>query len=76
MSQYAVEAAMGRLICDEAFRSDFRKNPGATAERAGLRLTPVELASLRTVSLGAIERLAASVDDRIRRAGEDQSPAA
>jgi|AMFO01.1.fsa_nt_gi hypothetical protein len=73
MSQFAVEAAMGRLICDDSFRSDFRRNPKVAAERAGLELTAVELASLRSVSIGALERLAASLDDRIRRA-EDEIP--
>ncbi|RMD84627.1 MAG: putative modified peptide [Candidatus Dadabacteria bacterium] len=71
MSQCAVEAAMGRLICDDAFRAAFRKDPEAALARAGLKLTAIEFASLRKVSLTSIERLASVLDGRIRRAGEE-----
>ncbi len=70
MSQYAVEAAMGRLICDDAFRARFRADPQGAVREAGFDLTAYELAGLRAVNLSALERLAAMLDDRIRRASE------
>ena len=70
MSQRAFEAALGKLICDDAFRREFCEDPEETATRAGFKLTPVELSSLRRVDLDAIEAFVIHVDDRVRRAEE------
>ena len=70
MSQHAVEAAIGKLICDDAFRREFYQDPKGTAIRAGFQLTPVELSSLIKIRIEAVEAFASHVDDRIRRAEE------
>ncbi|MBI4516751.1 MAG: hypothetical protein HY699_13150 [Deltaproteobacteria bacterium] len=68
MSQRAVEAALGKLICDDSFRRDFYQDAEAAAARAGFFLTPIELASLHKIEPEAIEVFVAHVDDRVRRA--------
>ena len=73
LSQKATEAALGRLICDDAFRRAFREDSRATAVRFGLDLTEIELDSLSAISRHLIEGLAERLDDRIRRA--DEGPA-
>lgn len=70
MSQKATEAALGRLICDDAFRRSFYEDPCTAAARYGLDLTEIEMASLRSVSRELIIGLAERLDDRIRRADE------
>ena len=71
MSQRALETALGRLICDEAFRKEFYKDAEGTALRAGFQLTPIELICLHNIELGAIEAFVSHVDDRVRRAAEE-----
>jgi len=70
VSQRATEAALGRLICDDGFRREFFQDAAAAMARLGLYLTEVELDSLRRLSSQTIERIALSLDDRIRRADE------
>lgn len=70
MSQRAFEAALGKLICDDAFRRDFFADPETAATRAGFELTPVEKTSLRKIDPDAIEVFVMCVDDRVRRAEE------
>lgn len=70
MSQRVFEAALGRLICDDAFRREFFEDPEGTMIREGLQLTGVEFGSLCKTSLEAVEAFVAHVDDRVRRAGE------
>jgi hypothetical protein len=70
MSQRAFEAALGKLICDDAFRREFCIDPDAATTRAGLKLTPIELSSLRQMDMEAIEAFVVHVDDRVRRAEE------
>ena len=70
MSQRAFEAALGKLICDDAFRRDFLDDPEMTAMRAGFELTSVERASLRKIDPDALEVFVTYVDDRVRRAEE------
>ena len=72
MSQQALETALGKLICDEAFRRKFYEDAEGAVRRCGLLLTPIELSSLRGIRLSNIESLARHVDDRIRRAEEPQ----
>ncbi len=75
MSQGALEAALGRLICDDTFRRDFYRDAEVAAAQAGFRLTWVELGSLRNIDLQAVERFVTNIDDRIRRAEERLSQA-
>jgi hypothetical protein len=70
MSQRAFEAALGKLICDDAFRREFFEDPDGATARAGFKLTPVELSSLRETDTEALEAFVAHVDDRVRRAEE------
>lgn len=72
MSQQALETALGKLICDEAFRRKFYEDAEGAVRHCGLLLTPIELSSLRGIRLSNIEFLARHVDDRIRRAEEPQ----
>jgi hypothetical protein len=73
VSQKATEAALGRLICDDAFRRSFYEDPRSAAARYGLDLTEIEMNSLRGVSRDLIIGLAERLDDRIRRADEGRS---
>jgi hypothetical protein len=70
VSQQALETALGKLICDDAFRREFFRDAEKAALRVGLRLTPIELTSLRKINAASIESLARVVDDRIRKAEE------
>lgn len=70
MSQGALEAALGKLICDDAFRHEFFVDAERAMVRAGFHLTSIELGSLRKIAPNAIEDFVDHVDDRVRRAGE------
>ena len=70
VSQQALETALGKLICDDAFRREFFRDAEQAALRVGLRLTRIELTSLRKINAASIESLARVVDDRIRKAEE------
>jgi hypothetical protein len=68
-----LEAALGRLLCDDDFRRHFFDNAEIAAAQAGFQLTPVELSSLRKIKPRAIDLLASHLDDRVRRAEEPPS---
>ncbi len=70
MSQRAVEAALGKLICDGTFRSEFHIDAEGAAAQAGFDLSPVELASLHKIDIEALEGFATCVDDRVQRAAD------
>jgi hypothetical protein len=70
VSQRATEAALGRLICDDGFRREFYRDAAAAMARFGLYLTAVEMESLLQLSSHVVDRIAQSLDDRIRRADE------
>lgn len=70
MSQRALEAALGKLVCDDTFRRAFYDDAEVEAARAGFQLTWVELNSLRKISRNALDRFASHLDDRVRRAEE------
>jgi hypothetical protein len=70
MSQPALEAALGKLVCNSSFRSAFHGRPEEAVAREGFELTPVELGSLHKIELDAFETLAAHLDDRVRVAVE------
>ena len=73
MSQRALEAALGKLICDDGFRREFYDDAEGAVARAGFLLTPVELSSLYKIDLEAIEAFVPHVDDRVRRAEENHA---
>ena len=70
MSQKYVEAVIGRLATDEAFRRRFHDNRAAVIVELisqGLRLTAVERAALIDLDDVACERFAERLDPRIQK---------
>jgi len=63
-----MEQALGRLICDDAFRDEFYARPEGALQKLGFQLSRVELTSLRNVDRDLVELLARRLDDRVRRA--------
>ena len=77
MSQRALEAALGKLVCDGGFRSEFFRDPEDAITRAEFDLTSVELSCLFKIGLKAIEAFEMHVDDRVlRAAGPKRAPKA
>jgi hypothetical protein len=72
MSQKALEAALGKLVCDTSFRWAFHRCPEEAVAREGFELTPVELGSLYKIELEALDAFAANIDDRVRHAAESR----
>ncbi len=70
MSQGAFEAALGKVICDDAFRREFYEDAERAVARSSFQLTPEELSSLRKITLKAVERFVRNVDDRVRRVAD------
>jgi len=70
MSQGAFEAALGKVICDDAFRREFYDDPEQAVARVGFQLTFVEFNSLRNIRLTAVEQFLDHIDERVRRADE------
>jgi hypothetical protein len=68
MSQLAVERVLGRLLTDAEFRTAFFVRPVNVSRDLGFDLTPVELAALSCVDVGALRALAAHLDPKIVRA--------
>ena len=68
MTQRALEAALGKLICDDAFRREFAEDAEDAIAREGFVLSPTELTSLYKIGRQALEDFAHLVDDRVRRA--------
>jgi hypothetical protein len=67
MSQQAVERTIGKLVTDEAFRRRFAADPPRASLEAGLALSATELSALVRISAAALDRLARTLDDSIRR---------
>ena len=71
MSQRTIETIIGRLITDEAFRSQFLKNPDQTlialAER-GFDLSHTEIAALVSTDSSLWARTADHLDPRLQKA--------
>lgn len=68
MSQKAVEAVLGRLITDVAFRTRFFAEPAAVCVEDRVLLTARERAALLTLDRRALHELAARLDPKIVRA--------
>jgi hypothetical protein len=70
MSQRCVEAVIGRLATDEAFRDRFladRMSVLSELVAEGVRLTPVERQALLDLDAMACERFADQLDPRIQK---------
>jgi hypothetical protein len=70
MSQRCVEAVIGRLATDEAFRTRFQEDPDAVIEELASRgadLTPVERRALLDLDLAACRQFAERLDPRIQK---------
>lgn len=71
MAQRNIEILIGRLITDEALRSAFRRDAGATLAgfiESGYELTPVEIAALCATPVDVWERVAGHIDPRLQKA--------
>ena len=77
MSQRTIETIIGRLITDEAFRSQFLKDPNQTltalAER-GLDLSRPEVAALVSTDPSLWARTADDLDPRLQKASLNDDP--
>lgn len=70
MSQKHVEAVIGRLATDEAFRLRFQQDRAAVLDALvaeGVHLTPVERRALLDLDFTACERFAKGLDPRIQK---------
>jgi hypothetical protein len=67
-SHSAVEALLGRMLTDAAFRRRFFTEPTNACEDNGCQLTVVQLAALQKLDIRMIERFARRLDRRIVRA--------
>src|SRR5262249_10055180 len=70
MSQRTVEAVIGRLVTDEAFRRRFRDRPATVVDEliaSGTALTPVERQALLEMDSAACEEFADRVDPRLQK---------
>ena len=70
MSQRYVEAVIGRLATDEAFRDRFLEDRTTVLTEladGGVRLTPVERQALLDLDALACERFADQLDPRIQK---------
>lgn len=70
MSQRSVEAVIGRLATDEAFRNRFQADRAAVLDELtaqGAQLTPVERQALLDLDFSACERFAERLDPRIQK---------
>ena len=70
MSQRNVEAVIGRLVTDEAFRAMFLRDPAATLTQVverGYDLTSLEIAALTATNPGLWSRAAEQIDPRLQK---------
>ena len=71
MAQRTVEAVIGRLATDEAFRAAFARDPRGVLEQLvhqdGLGLTPVERDALAATDTRLWDHVAAALDPRLQR---------
>lgn len=70
MSQRNVEAVVGRLVTDEAFREQFQSDRAAAIDAlivSGLQLTSVERQALIELSCSALKDCADQLDPRLQK---------
>jgi outer membrane protein TolC len=71
MTQKSVESLIGKLISDEALRRRYEADRAGTLaqlQREGLELNSIEISALENLDLTELERLAETIDPRLRRA--------
>jgi hypothetical protein len=71
VTQRSIEAVIGRLVTDEAFRASFLEDPRdalAQLVERGLHLTSSEIAALIAMDGQIWERVADQVDPRLQKA--------
>jgi len=67
-SHYGLEALLGRMLTDTAFRRRFFIEPANACADYSYQLTVLQLAALRKLDIQMMERLARRLDRRIVRA--------
>jgi hypothetical protein len=70
MTQHSLDVAIGRLITDEDARRSLRESPSAFItwlQASGLQFSAAEEAALRTIDPRVCERIARTLDPRIRK---------
>lgn len=67
----SVEILIGRLVTDDEFRAEYRRNPHAVlagVATLGLELNPGEVRALLGTDLSVWDRVAGEIDPRLRKA--------
>jgi putative modified peptide len=70
MSQRNVERVIGRLVTDEAFRSQFATDPGSALDEirgAGVELNDCERSAIARIDSAAVERFAETIDPKLQK---------
>lgn len=70
MTQKSVETVIGKLASDEELRAAFRRDRVAvirSLQQQGLELSPLESASLVRLEVDALDRLAGTLDPRLKK---------
>lgn len=70
MTQKSVEIVIGKLASDEELRGAFRRDRVAALRdlrQQGLELSPLESASLVGLDVAALDRLAETLDPRLKK---------
>ena len=71
MSHKCVEAVIGKLATDEAFRHRFLEDPAGSLNelrrRIGYELTPVEAEALTAIDPEVIRAFASNIDQRLQK---------
>jgi hypothetical protein len=71
VAQRSIEIVIGRLITDEAFRAEFRRDAVTTLTRfveSGYELTALETAALGSTPSDVWDRVAEQIDPRLQKA--------
>ncbi len=71
MAQRSIEILLGRLITDEAFRTEFLRDPAGALRSfigAGHELTPVETAAVTNTRADLWGAVAEQIDPRLQKA--------
>jgi hypothetical protein len=69
--QRHIELLIGRLVTDEDFRREFRRDPRkalSEAEKWGIALTAIEVNALLATDQSLWERIALELDSRLQKA--------
>ncbi len=67
--RHAFEQLISRALSDEGFRTQLIEDPERAALRMGLKLTPYELAALKTLDQNQLASLIEELDERVSKTG-------